>query len=86
MERGSDGVRTSCPPAGAARSDSTKRSLWQAVRVAGSGGQDVRAPLPALSRKTLRQRNAFGINSRDQGHTSQTAHPFNSKERILCSY
>jgi hypothetical protein len=42
--------------------------------------------LPALSRKTLRQRNAFGINSRDQGHTSQTAHPFNSKERILCSY
>src|SRR5438105_2689696 len=39
-----DGARTSCPPAGEARSDSRRDHFEKVVRAARPGGQDVRAP------------------------------------------
>ncbi|HMG77000.1 MAG TPA: sulfur carrier protein ThiS [Pyrinomonadaceae bacterium] len=41
---GSGGSRTSCPPAGEARSDPRRDCFEKVVRAVRSGGQDVRAP------------------------------------------
>jgi hypothetical protein len=42
------GARTSCPPAGAARSDIVEEPFLEDVRAARSGGQDVRDPSPTI--------------------------------------
>ena len=50
-----EGERTSCPPAGAARLDLTKRVALDVVRATRSGGQDVRAPFELKAGWTFRQ-------------------------------